>query len=360
MCQSLCCVAGCALTNYQFAREHLNCARARDHDAVDTIFVMSKTKISGNGSSGGGSGGNGGSGVSHFLSERVVSDGGSGGASVHMGALYLRDGSKVDAALKCYVGKNSWVQAELRVLRHIKHPAIVRLLTFFMNEDKVCLLLEPCVGGDLFYRIHYGMPRDKVLPSLWEAHARFYLAELVCALAYLHGNNVAHGDVKVENVLIDAKGHVKLADFDSAVIKLSPGTAVLAVRGSDLQQAPENVEAGMFSLESEMWALGCVAYELLTHARPEPHLFGATTSPMVDEIRLLASSASASGSLVSVSDAAVELVAQLLQVDAAKRPTIERVKQHRFFNGIDWAAADRGELVAPWAPSPTQVNCEEF
>jgi len=95
---------------------------------------------------------------------------------------------------------------ENRVLRTIRHPFIVGLKYSFTTEDRLCFVTEYVSGGELF--VHLRKER-----RFSEERTRFYAAEIVSALGYLHKRGVIYRDLKLENLLLDRYGHIKMVDF---------------------------------------------------------------------------------------------------------------------------------------------------
>merc|ERR1719409_529919 len=97
-------------------------------------------------------------------------------------------------------------QAERNVLEIARHPFIVDLMYAFQTPKKLYFVLEFCSGGELFFHLSRA-------GRFSEGRTRFYSAEILLALAYLHGLNIIYRDLKPENVLLDIDGHAKLTDF---------------------------------------------------------------------------------------------------------------------------------------------------
>ena len=91
-------------------------------------------------------------------------------------------------------------------MEKFSHPFIMKLQFSFQDEAHLYLIMEFINGGELFYHLK----KDKKFD---EDRAKFYAAELVLALEYLHTEGVVYRDVKPENILIDSEGHVRLTDF---------------------------------------------------------------------------------------------------------------------------------------------------
>jgi serine/threonine protein kinase len=97
-------------------------------------------------------------------------------------------------------------RTERSVLGYVRHPFVVGLQMAFQTRDKLFFVLDYCAGGELFCHLQR-------LGKFAEPRARFYTAELVLALAHVHALGVVYRDLKPENVLLDARGHVRLTDF---------------------------------------------------------------------------------------------------------------------------------------------------
>ena len=97
-------------------------------------------------------------------------------------------------------------KAERRVLEVVNHPFIVKLHFAFQTDDKLCLVMDFINGGELFTYIN----REK---RFSEARTRFYAAEIILALEYLHEMDIIYRDLKPENILLDSHGHIRLTDF---------------------------------------------------------------------------------------------------------------------------------------------------
>jgi len=157
--------------------------------------------------------------------------------------------------------------SEVLVLKALQHPGIVRLRDAFIEEargdKKLCIVMEFCAGGDLasFLQKAPTPPEEVVLP---------WMLQLTEALSYLHQNKVIHRDLKPANILLSADKKLKLADF--GISKSCESTAAEAFTriGTLMYMAPEMVRSSFsgYSNAVDVWALGCVFYELLTGHAP--------------------------------------------------------------------------------------------
>lgn len=174
-----------------------------------------------------------------------------------------RDGRTV--ALKLYRGPLArTVRQEGELLRSLEHPHIARVLDWRPDAEPPYIALEYVGGGDLReYLCAGGMPVRDVVRILLQ----------VCeALAYAHGRNAVHGDLKPANILVAADGRVVLADFglgtETGSDKLELSLEDVSVPGTPAYISPERREGAPPHPSDDMYALGVVLYEMLTGTRP--------------------------------------------------------------------------------------------
>jgi serine/threonine protein kinase len=101
------------------------------------------------------------------------------------------------------------VLEEKKILQITEHPLIITMYASYVEEFKTHFVMEYCPGGE-FFRVLCGQEHR----CLNEATARFYAAEVLAALEYLHKKGICHRDLKPENLLFHESGHIRLADFD--------------------------------------------------------------------------------------------------------------------------------------------------
>lgn len=145
-------------------------------------------------------------------------------------------------------------QNERYILGSVSHPFIVKLWGTFQSESHVFLVMDYIPGGELFRQI-------RTKKGFTEEHAKFYAAEVMLALEYLHTQDVAYRDLKPENILIDHRGHIKLTDFGFAK-KVTDIT--WTVCGTPDYLAPEIIRSQGYTKAVDWWSLGVLIYEMLT------------------------------------------------------------------------------------------------
>nr|HET6900971.1 serine/threonine-protein kinase [Ktedonobacteraceae bacterium] len=151
---------------------------------------------------------------------------------------------------------------EAQLLNSLTHPHILPILDAGMHESLPFIVMEYASGGSLQDRID--QQPDQTFPV---EEAITILTHIGEALHYAHQQNIVHRDLKPDNVLFNSKGEAMLADFGLAAILSSARTRDMGSGGTPAYMAPEMFE-GKVSVKSDQYALGCIAYELVTGRKP--------------------------------------------------------------------------------------------
>lgn len=151
---------------------------------------------------------------------------------------------------------------ENRVLQNSRHPFLTALKYSFQTHDRLCFVMEYANGGELFFHLS----RERVFS---EDRARFYGAEIVSALDYLHSEkNVVYRDLKLENLMLDKDGHIKITDFGLCKEGIKDGATMKTFCGTPEYLAPEVLEDNDYGRAVDWWGLGVVMYEMMCGRLP--------------------------------------------------------------------------------------------
>ncbi|KAL0040640.1 hypothetical protein WJX79_000325 [Trebouxia sp. C0005] len=151
------------------------------------------------------------------------------------------------------------LRAERDVLRLMNFPFVVQLLTSFQDEECVYFVMEFSCGGEFFRHL-------KARGRLPEDSARFYAAEVLLTVEYLHRQNITYRDLKPENLLLDGKGFIKMTDFGFAKVVTNKRTYTLC--GTPDYLAPEIILNKGHSKPVDWWAFGVLVFEMIAGYPP--------------------------------------------------------------------------------------------
>nr|KAG5700609.1 hypothetical protein BaRGS_015405 [Batillaria attramentaria] len=152
------------------------------------------------------------------------------------------------------------LRREIEIMRGLHHDNIIEMLDSFDTEKEVVVVTD-YAEGELFQILE----DDGSLP---EEQVQTIAAQLVSALFYLHSHRILHRDMKPQNILLGKGGTVKLCDFGFAR-GMSTNTLVLtSIKGTPLYMSPELVEEKPYDHTADLWALGCILYELFVGTPP--------------------------------------------------------------------------------------------
>ncbi|XP_038260795.1 RAC-alpha serine/threonine-protein kinase isoform X1 [Dermochelys coriacea] len=233
---------------------------------------------------------------------------------------------------------------ENRVLQNSRHPFLTALKYSFQTHDRLCFVMEYANGGELFFHLS----RERVFS---EDRARFYGAEIVSALDYLHSEkNVVYRDLKLENLMLDKDGHIKITDFGLCKEGIKDGATMKTFCGTPEYLAPEVLEDNDYGRAVDWWGLGVVMYEMMCGRLPfynQDHekLFELI---LMEEIRFPR----------TLSPEAKSLLSGLLKKDPKQRLgggsfDAKEIMQHKFFSGIVWQDVYEKKLIPPFKPQVT-------
>ncbi|KAM4059304.1 kinase [Hirsutella rhossiliensis] len=248
--------------------------------------------------------------------------------------------------------KIKYVNIEKNTLNRLtEHPGIVRLYYTFQDETSLYYVLDLCNGGELLGVL-------KKTGTFDVECVRFYGAQILDSMEYMHSRGVIHRDIKPENVLLDDQMHVKITDFGTARLLRDPreprGPDSTERGLSDSEKREEQDDSRAASFASDLWAFGCIIYQLLAGRPP----FKAGSEYLTFQKIVNLDYEFPQGFPPSARD----LVERCLVLDPARRLTIEHIKNHEFFQGQQFGKglwrtkAPRLRSYNPPAPEPSIIQ----
>ncbi|KAF1332205.1 Agc protein kinase, partial [Globisporangium splendens] len=232
------------------------------------------------------------------------------------------------------------INMEKEVLNKLRHPNIIRLYHTFQDNGNLYFLLEFLDGGELLdHLIH-----EKRQIGLHEDMVRFYLADVVNAIEYMHANQIIHRDLKPENMVVcKDTNHLKLIDFGTAKNLADRALNGPNFVGTPEYMSPETIDNKDVTFASDLWAFGCIVFQLCTGETPFSGGSVYLTFLKVQD-----------GSFhlpEYLSEEAKDLITKLLQKDPKVRlgngeAGINGIKAHPFFRGIDFENHMQASLPA--------------
>ncbi|XP_057973915.1 mitogen-activated protein kinase kinase kinase 3-like [Malania oleifera] len=206
---------------------------------------------------------------------------------------------------------------EIALLSQLSHPNIVQYYGSELGRDNLSVFLEYVSGGSILKLLReYGPFKEPVIQS--------YTRQILSGIAYLHGRNTVHRDIKGANILVDPNGEIKLVDFGLAK-HMSSCASMLSFRGSPYWMAPEVISnTSGCSLAVDIWSLGCTVIEMATSKPPWSQYEG------VAAIFKIANSHDFPEIPNHLSDNGKSFVKLCLQRDPSARPTAAQLLHHPF------------------------------
>lgn len=229
---------------------------------------------------------------------------------------------------------------ENRVLQMTNHPFLTSLKYSFQTHDRLCFVMEYVNGGELFFHLS----RERVFS---EERTRFYGAEITMAIGYLHELGVIYRDLKLENLLLDKEGHIKLTDFGLCKEEITYGDTTRTFCGTPEYLAPEVLEDNDYGRAVDWWGVGVVMYEMMCgrlpfYSRDHEVLFELI---LMEEVKFPA----------RLSTDAKGLLTGLLIKDPTQRlgggtDDYKEVKTHVFFSTINFDDLMAKKIEPPFKP----------
>ncbi|ETK93919.1 NEK/NEK1 protein kinase [Phytophthora nicotianae CJ01A1] len=166
-----------------------------------------------------------------------------------------------------FAGRGKSVDVELDLMKKLRHPNLIRLLASVVGPPPLrqqFIVMEYCSGGDLQTYIKTNGRQKSCLDedAIW-----YWFVQLALGLHHMHQQRVLHRDLKTANIFLSHAGYLVLGDFGIARTLRNDDMATTMI-GTPLYMAPEVLDGKEYSFSSDVWALGCVLYELCTGKPP--------------------------------------------------------------------------------------------
>ena len=153
----------------------------------------------------------------------------------------------------------SGLERELRLHKMLNHPNIVKLSDVIYTEEKIFLIMDYCANGDLLQQMHEN-------PFFIQVNILKIIRQLLSALSYIHSKNIAHHDIKPENILFDDQYNAYLSDFGCAADEITDSQYI---GGTPEYMAPEIISGSAKDRrKGDIWSLGVIIHEIVFNARP--------------------------------------------------------------------------------------------
>uniref|UniRef100_A0A8D3E5M8 cGMP-dependent protein kinase n=1 Tax=Scophthalmus maximus TaxID=52904 RepID=A0A8D3E5M8_SCOMX len=242
------------------------------------------------------------------------------------------------------------IRSEKHIMTEAHSDFIVRLYRTFKDRKYLYMLMEACLGGEVWTIL-----RDR--GSFEDSTTRFYTACVVEAFAYLHAKGVIYRDLKPENLILDSRGYAKLVDFGFAK-KIGVCKKTWTFCGTPEYVAPEIILNKGHDVSADYWSLGVLMFELLTgsppFSGPDPMKTYNVILRGIDMIEFPK----------KISKNAASLIKKLCRDSPSERlgnlkNGVKDIQKHKWFEGFNWEGLRKGTLTPPITPdvsSPTDTS----
>ncbi|XP_062839367.1 protein kinase C theta type isoform X1 [Anolis carolinensis] len=228
-----------------------------------------------------------------------------------------------------------------------EHPFLTHVFCTFQTQENLFFVMEYLNGGDLMFHI-------QICHKFDIGRARFYAAEIICGLQFLHSKGIIYRDLKLDNVLLDKEGHIKIADFGMCKENMFGSSKTSTFCGTPDYIAPEILLGQKYNTSVDWWSFGVLLYEMLIgqspfHGQDEEELFQSIRMDSPFYPRWLDKDAR-------------DILIKLFVREAERRLGAKgNIRQHPFFKDINWDAIEERTVDPPFKPRvKSPGDCSNF
>ncbi|KAF6216834.1 hypothetical protein GE061_001184 [Apolygus lucorum] len=239
------------------------------------------------------------------------------------------------------------IMFEKEIMEEVDCDFVVKLYKTFKDAKYIYLLMECCLGGELWTILRNKGHFDY-------GTTRFYTACVIEAFDYLHSRDIVYRDLKPENLLLDVKGYLKLVDFGFAK-RVPDGRKTYTLCGTPEYVAPEVIKSKGHNISADYWSLGVLIYELLTGTNP----FSGADSSATYEIIL--KGINAINFPRNITRNAAALIKELCRDNPDERlgfqkGGIDEIRKHKWYERFNWKSLRLRKLSPPILPKVHDVT----
>jgi len=236
------------------------------------------------------------------------------------------------------------INSEREFLSKLNHSFIVNMHYAFQDRDNLYLVMDLLNGGDL--RFHISRYR-----KFSEEQTRFFLANIIYAIDYIHSNNVIHRDIKPENLVLDDKGYVRITDFGIAKENMPDNSSETS--GTPGYMAPEVMKGRNHSFPVDFFAIGVIGYEFMIGTRP---YVGKNRKEIKEQMLSKAVVINEDNIASGWSQESADFINKLLERKESKRlgckEGAKELMRHHWLKYYPWDELKSKTLLAPFIPDP--------
>ena len=242
------------------------------------------------------------------------------------------------------------IMSEKTLLSKINNPFIVNMYFTFQDFSNLYLVMDLLTGGDL----RYHLAKKK---RFSEKETKFFIANMLLALEYIHSKNIIHRDIKPENLVLELNGYLRITDFGVAKINEKDNSSETS--GTPGYMAPEVILVQNHSFPSDFFALGVIGYEFMLGFRP---YLGRSRKEIKELIIYKQARLDECDIPYSWSLESGDFINKLLKRKPIKRlgyHGVKEIKNHLWMRDINWDLLKKKELTAPFIPNPNRENYDK-